>query len=214
METIFNLFLTLHIIGGFISLFSGALVLSIKKGGKWHHKIGWIYSYGMIVTGISSLILSYIRENGFLAVLGIFVLYKIGTGVRLLRLQNQKVSFLDYVISGCMFCILVLFIVMGMYLFTLKDTMGVVPIFIGMFGLLMIRTDYKVYTNRYQYKNAWLVVHIQRMIGSYIAAFNAFVVTNVRFVEPAFLVWILPSFIFIPVLIYWTRKVGQLNPKN
>jgi hypothetical protein len=41
---------------------------------------------------------------------------------------------------------------------------------------------------------------------------TAFLVVNVNFVSPAWIVWILPTVIFTPLIVYWTRKY-TMKPK-
>ena len=49
------------------------------------------------------------------------------------------------------------------------------------------------------------MIHISGMIGGYIAAATAFLVNVVHF-QHAFVLWLTPSAIFVPVIFYTIRK--------
>ena len=94
MTAIYPYFLTIHIIFGSLGLFTGAVNLLRKKGGKTHEGIGKLFVISMIVTGFSALTLSVLKPNLFLFIVGVFTLYLAGTGQAYMRLkklgQGQK----------------------------------------------------------------------------------------------------------------------------
>jgi hypothetical protein len=50
------------------------------------------------------------------------------------------------------------------------------------------------------------------MIGAYIGAFTAFLVVNfVLDGVPAILIWLGPTLIFMPIMIFWQRKINTNN---
>ena len=69
----------------------------------------------MIVTSIIALILSGLKPNLFLFIVGIFTLYLVGTGQRYLKLKNllkeEKPETIDWIYSGGMFVVGFIFIV-------------------------------------------------------------------------------------------------------
>ena len=91
------------------------------------------------------------------------------------------------------------------YVFIVKTSFGIIGILFGSFGL---RTNVKAiqrYRNGYKVKNRWLMIHISGMIGGYIATATAFLVNVIHF-QPAFVLWLTPSVIFVPVIFYTIRK--------
>lgn len=66
MTSLFNLFLILHIAGGFTGLLVGSFILFRKKGDQLHKNTGRLFYWGMVVAGASSLILSILHPNSFL----------------------------------------------------------------------------------------------------------------------------------------------------
>lgn len=55
-------------------------------------------------------------------------------------------------------------------------------------------------------KTLWLRQHIGMMMGTYIATITAFIVVNVNDFKPAWLLWLAPTAILVPLMIYWTKK--------
>lgn len=211
MEIIYNILLILHITGGSIGLLCGTISIVRKKGDKIHKITGRFFYYGMLATGISSLLLALIHPNYFLLILGIFTIYMIGTGQRVLQLKTmtggeQKPSFIDYFFTYSMMIASVAFMGLGIYELIHKNTFGVVFLVFWFLSLRMIKKDIQYYKGKATYKNYWLTTHLQRMAGAYTAAATAFLVVNNTSMLPSFVVWLLPTAILLPFIIKWTRK--------
>lgn len=84
MMTSFKIFLIVHIAGGSIGLLTGLLNIIQKKGDKKHKQIGRVFYFSMLVAGLSSLVLSYLKQNYFLFMVGLFTLYMVVSGQRYL----------------------------------------------------------------------------------------------------------------------------------
>ncbi|MBK9024161.1 MAG: DUF2306 domain-containing protein [Saprospiraceae bacterium] len=65
MDTLFKIFLIIHIIGGSVGLITGTINIIRKKADKNHRLIGTIFVYAMITAGFSSLVLSILHTNYF-----------------------------------------------------------------------------------------------------------------------------------------------------
>ncbi len=213
MDNFYKLFLALHIIGGSVGLFTGTINLVRKKGDKNHKLIGKIFAYSMLVAGCSALILSLIHPNYFLFIIGVLTLYLVGTGYRYIYLKllgsNQKPKLLDWVITIGMLLAGVVFIVLGVIHLVTQNNFGIVFIVFGTLGLRSVKTDFDNYSGKLKEKNYWLLVHLQRMTGAYIAAITAFLVVNLKYAPaaiPAALVWLLPTLIITPLIIKWSKK--------
>ena len=88
MQTLFQIFLVLHITGGAVGLLSGTINIIRKKGDKKHKLVGKFFLYGMLLAGFSALVLSVLHPNYFLFIVGVFTLYMTGTGERYLYLKK------------------------------------------------------------------------------------------------------------------------------
>jgi uncharacterized membrane protein len=206
---IFNIFLTIHIIGGTLGLLAGTYIMVAKKGDKRHKLIGRIFAISMLGAGICSFALATIHRNDFLFAVGVFTIYLASTGWRYLHLKNiaqgQKPQIIDWALMAFMVLGSIVFLIIGTRNILNKEYFGIIILIFAWRGISFIIQDYKTYKGQITIKNYWLIYHLQRMTGAYIASLTAFAVVNAPN-RLSFLPWLLPATIFIPLLIKWTRK--------
>jgi uncharacterized membrane protein len=212
----YSLFLALHIFFGSIGLFSGSLNLFLKKGGKRHLRVGRIFVFSMIATSIFALILSILKFNFFLLIIGIFTIYLVGTGQRYLFLkklnQDEKPKLIDWILTGGMGVVGIVFMGWGIFLLFNEKSMGWALLLFGLIGLLSVRKDIENYSGKSKKRQYWLRAHIARIVGAYIASMTAFLVVNQSFFPnfiPEVIYWILPTFVLTPLIVYWIRKFAK-----
>jgi len=209
METIFTILLIIHIIAGSIGLLTGTINIIKKKGDKAHKNVGKFFFYSMLINGFAGLIMSLIHRNDFLLIVAVFSIYMVATGQRFLSLKQlhkeQKPKAIDWILTYTMLVFAFLFITYGSYLLINKVNFGIVLLVFGVVSCLMAIKDIKVYKGNIKEKNYWLLLHIQRMVGSYIAALTAFIVVNNHFM-PGIVGWLLPTVIFTPLIVKWTKQ--------
>lgn len=214
MNVVFNILLGLHIAGGTMGLATGTYNLFRRKGDKQHRTAGRIFTVGMYTAGLSALGLSVLHLNYFLFIVGIFTLYMTATGNRYLHLKGmdkgQKPAFIDKVLTSAMLLMSILFIALGtMRVVVNRDNFGVVFFVFGIIALRFVLADLNHYRGRIKIKNYWLLAHLQRMTGSYIAATTAFLVVNAKYLPssiPSFVTWLLPTVILTPLIVKWSAK--------
>lgn len=198
-------------IGGSIGLLTGLINIFRKKGDKNHRLIGKIFFVSMLTAGISSLVLAFLHPNYFLFMVGIFTLYMVSSGQLYLKhKQHNKPEFkwIAWTITVCMLLAALLFVGIGIITIVKSNSFGLVSIIFGGLGLLFVRQDFKNYNGR-STANYWLVGHLQRMTGSFIAALTAFLVVNAKYLPnqiPGFLYWLLPTIILTPMITKWSRE--------
>ena len=82
----------------------------------------------MITTGISSIILSLVKSNTFLFIVGIFTIYLVGTGSCWMNLRvlgkGQKPKFIDCFLSLGVLLTGSCLVAWGIYLITSYTTLG------------------------------------------------------------------------------------------
>ncbi|WP_291086388.1 hypothetical protein [Flavobacterium sp. BFFFF1] len=207
--SLFNLFLLIHIAGGTLGLLAGTYIMIAKKGDRMHKRVGKIFSISMLGAGICSLVLATMHRNDFLFVVGIFTIYMAGTGWRYLYLRNiakgQKPFPVDWLLMGFMLLGNIGFVAMGILSVLDKEYFGAIIFIFAWRGIGFVVQDYKAYRGHITVKNYWLVFHLQRMTGAYIASLTAFAVVNAPN-RLSFLPWLLPAAIFVPLIVRWTRK--------
>lgn len=213
MNTTFNIFLAVHIIGGAVGLLAGLLNVIGKKGDKKHRLIGRVFFYSMSIAGASSLVISVLNPNLFLFMIGVFTLYMVLTGYRYIYLKmlnkGQKPALDDWVITYAMLGTGIVMIGFGAFSLFGSNLFGLVYLTFGFFGLLFVRGDFINYRGNSEKRKYWLLAHLQRMMGAYIAALTAFLVVNASWLPdqiPGILYWLLPTMVFTPLIIIWSRK--------
>lgn len=215
METIFKILLVIHIIAGSIGLFTGTINIIRKKGDTTHRLVGKFFLYGMLINAVAGFLMSVIHKNLFLLIIAVFSFYMTATGKRILSLKRldkgQQVKRIDWILTFTMLFFALFFIVFGIYLKINDNNLGTVLIVFGVISALMARKDINIYQGNITIKNYWLLIHIQRMIGAYIAALTAFLVVNNTYLPPV-VAWLMPTVILTPLIFYWSKKNAIKKP--
>lgn len=213
MDSLFLLLLILHITGGSVGLLSGLIVLLRIKGDRLHKLIGKVFSYAMLITGFSALALSLMRPNHFLFIIGVFTVYLVGTGHRYIYVKmlgsQQRPALLDWMLSILMLIAGIIFIILGIRHLLGLNYFGIVFLVFGVIGLFFVKSDLSHFKGKTRFKNYWLIAHLQRMTGGYIAAITAFLVVNANNMPitlPGVFFWLLPTVVLTPLIVIWTRK--------
>ena len=209
MQQLFTILLFIHIFFGCVGLLTGTLNSIRKKGTKPHFLVGKIFVVSMLINAVAGFIMSVMHSIPFLLIIAVFSFYMVGTGHRILSLKNTatqgKPLAVDYFLSYLMLFFGTSFVAYGSYIVYHKNSFGIVLLVFGIISLLMVRSDFKIYAGRSKYKNYWLLIHLQRMVGAYIAAVTAFLVTNDYF-KLGVILWLLPTVILTPLIFRWSRQ--------
>lgn len=212
--SVFDFLLIIHIFSGSISLLLGLYILVTKKGTQAHKNIGRVYFFSMLSVSLVSLPMSYIHPNYFLFLVGVFTTYMLLTGIRYLNKKNiDDVKPIDWAYTITILLFAVIFIFFGFFHVFQNNFFGIVFIVFGCIGLLFSYQDFRNFKGRSKIKNYYLTTHLQRMIGSYVAATTAFLVVNNK-ILPYLVAWLLPTIIIVPLILKWTRKFGVFNHKS
>jgi len=220
MDALFNFILIVHIVNGATGLIAGTINLIRRKGDPLHRRLGVVFVIAMLLTGSSAVVLSFLHPNHFLMIVGIFTIYMVSTGYRYIRLRLTEVDndpkALDWFLTGLMGISGILFIGYGAWQLMSQEMFGLVYLTFGFIGLFFVRADLKNYSGKAAHRNYWLLAHLQRMIGTYIAALTAFLVvnsSNITPVIPGFVYWLMPTVILTPLIIVWSRSYGVKSEK-
>ncbi|HMP31656.1 MAG TPA: hypothetical protein PKD85_18785 [Saprospiraceae bacterium] len=206
-----QILLYIHIIAGSMSLISGSIILSLKKGDQFHKLLGRLFFYSLAISMIFSVPISIQKSNVFLFIIAVWTLYMLITGLRSLKKINIKnVNAVDWLITLVMLFFGIILSGYGVFALIKGSLMGLVAIVFGAISLLLVLSDIRFYRAEGKYKNQFLIIHIQRMVGAYIASITAFVVVN-NTVLPNVVAWLLPTIILVPLIIYWTKSWGVVK---
>ena len=209
MPPLFKILLAIHIFFGSIGLLTGTLNIIRKKGDKPHFLVGKLFLVSMIINAIAGFIMSILHNNIFLLIVAVFSFYMVCTGQRILSLKNliknQKPKPIDYGLTFGMLLFGTGFIVYSGFLLVNQNYFGLVMFVFGSISIFFVRTDLHLYKGITKYKNYWLLVHLQRMIGAYIASVTAFIVTVNQF-NLGIIGWLLPTVVLVPLIVKWSRQ--------
>ncbi|MDP4551607.1 DUF2306 domain-containing protein [Alkalihalobacillus macyae] len=216
----FNLFLIIHITAGFSALLTFWLPLVLKKGGKWHIRVGWFFVVMMGIVSITAVGMAFIRifiqpdtspERFsfsifllFIAVLSASTAYY---GLRVLRFKRKSdrhrhlgdLAFSSLLFLSGLSC--------SIYGFSSGNTLISFFPFLGIFlGLGQLA----YWLRPMPVRNSWLLEHIQGMIACSISTVTAFTVFGApRLLGGGFrsiYLWILPTIVLVPLIFYFSRK--------
>lgn len=203
-----TVFLYIHIAAGFSALFFGLVAMIATKGKQWHAKTGLIYFWSMMVVSLTSTIISLSSDpmNLFLLVVGIFSFYLTFTGYRSTKVKDNPPELLDKCVTALM-----LLTTLAMIFLAIYDSIygsGRLTIILGIFGTIggtLAVADVFVYKNGLNHRREWMLRHLGRMNGAYLATFTAFAVTNLQTLIPLIFLWTLPPVIGANGIILATR---------
>ena len=207
-EILLKAFLYTHIAGGGITLITGAIALFAAKGGKLHKKAGMVFFICMLLVSFSAFVIAVVKSKDFLLAISIFSFYMNYTGYRVLKNRELKFKWFDWLP-------VVFSIITACYMFYSLNP--VLVVFGGLLVLFIVQDIRLQLSGEDALKAARrlrVITHISRMCGTYIATVTAFLVVNINFVKPWWLLWLLPTAIGTLVITYFTRQwTIKLKPK-
>jgi uncharacterized membrane protein len=197
----FKIFLlVVHIIGGYVALSVGGIILLLQKGNTLHQKLGRIFYAAMMAVVVSALVLAPLRPSWFLFHIGVFVGYQTWAGYRSVKDKSLRPNRADYIIF-------ISAIINGIWML---QYMQVVLMVFGGISLILSAIDVvrnvKLWKGKPLPVKDWLARHIGMMMGAYIGAFTAFLVVNITTMQPPWVLWLAPTIVLVPLLAYWQRK--------
>lgn len=195
MEYFFNILLILHIISGFTALVVGIIPMVAKKGGKVHNTAGLIYFWAMFGVFLTSQPMAFIKNNAFLFTIGIFSFYMVWTGYRFAKHKSwdQLKQFDKTIMLLTMITSLVMLVLAIYYAMMARTNIALI---LGAFGSVCLLFSFKDLRNfgKKSKPKQWIILHLTRMLGAYIATFTAFAATNIYFL-PTLAIWLIPALV-------------------
>ena len=206
METIFKLFLAVHIAGGTTALLAGIVAMIAPKGKHIHKLSGNTYYWAMAAVCASALVLSVLHPKQFLFYVAIFSFYLTFTGRRMTKRKKPSdlPTIQDWIAASLgVFAGVALFVRGGMAL-SESVQFGWVSVVFGGLCLFFSLSDIRSFRQPSGEKMQWFFTHLARMLGAYVATFTAFCVVNLKFL-PTLAVWLVPTVMGTLAIGIWTR---------
>lgn len=198
--------LIIHIICGFSSLFLALGAMLSPKGQAKHRKLGRLFFYGMTGIFITAIPLSLIKNNLFLFLIAFFSYYLAFSGWRYAKNKEGNATKLDFLIGSVMLTISLIMVGIGVYRFHIDNFRTISLLVFGVIGFILSWSDLKAYRNHSATGKQRIANHLGAMLGATIATLTAFSVTNLH-VEPQIILWLGPTLLLTPVIIYWKHTV-------
>lgn len=212
MESFIQVLIYIHAGLGGLALVGGLVALSTQKGGRWHRGGGSVFFWAMSVSALLATMIALLpgHWNPFLFAIGIFTLYLVVSGRLALRYKSMKTSAdlqFDKLVSWAMIIIGVGMVGYPAIQILTVGNAGIVLAIFGAIGLSLALRDLRYFKNLERLRQNWLRLHLNKMIGGFIAATTAFFVVNE--VLPGLWGWLAPTAVGTIFIAYWTRKVQK-----
>lgn len=210
MNAVSNVLLLIHIACGMTALGCGLIPMLSRKGSTLHRVGGRWYVWSMWGVVFSALPLSIMKQNLFLGTIAIFTAYMIYSGYRS-AIRNTVVpqSIADLLMMGLALLSGAIMISYGSWLLlgpSGKTGMGIILLVFGTITFLLGVEDLGHWKKRAQEsQKSWMLVHLSRFGGAYIATITAFLVTNVEGI-PSLVLWLPPTLIGTVAIARSSRK--------
>jgi hypothetical protein len=221
MEIFQKITLGLHIVAGGVALIIGLIPMFSKKGSILHIQSGKIYYWAMFLVFITA-ILRFRPEIKliFLECIAIFSFYNTFTGRRLAQMKSGlNPQLIDWVALYTAFLFASIMAVVAVWGFINNNTF--VGVTLGVFSMFCFRlamTDWQIFNKRIVPENMhWMLNHIARMAGSYIATLTAFIVVNNKGFIPELVAWLSPAIVGTILIVRWRayyRAKFNSSPNN
>jgi uncharacterized membrane protein YwaF len=206
---LYDTLLIVHIIAGAIALTSALVASAVKTldaAHRWHVYSGTAFLWGMIVVFITAVPLAIIKANTFLFAIAIFSVYLALSGWRYAKYRQGRPVALDWVSAGVMVVTSVTMVLLGIFMLISGETIGLVLTVFGGIGAALSCADLRTLGVGGIDSQQRIAAHLTRMLAGTIATITAFLVTNVTF-EPVFLLWLAPTVVITPLIVWWNRRV-------
>lgn len=211
MDTI-SLLIALHVTSGYLALVAGFTAVGSPKRKGLHSKTGNIFFWGMLIAGITALLLSYLKFSPFLFAIAPFALYLITGGKIVMAIKT--ISALKKWWKIYSFVGIAIGIVMINFAAYLLSTKPNAAIILFVFSLIQISMSvFDVVRNPAKNNQNRIFQHINKMGGGLIAATTAFAAVNITFL-PTLVVWLAPSIIGTILITRATGRIKKMRKKS
>jgi uncharacterized membrane protein len=208
--SILDILKPIHIIAGSLTLLSGFVAITSRKGHSIHRLSGKIFFWSMTVTTVLGLNAGVFRPNYEIFIpIAIISFYQAASGYRILFIKTlhkgQKPKLVDWVLTIGMLLTSLAFVALGVMNLSSDIFYSIVLFSFSTIGLYCCGVDLYNYIKKPTNKLYWLSIHIFRMSHGFIAALTAFLVNNSKLFPflPQVLLLIIPIALGQPI-ITWT----------
>ena len=202
--------LIIHILAGTLALMAAVSAVVSSKGKKGHIIAGRTYFWGMTIVFLTAIPMSIVSGNVFLFLIAIFSFYLAYAGMRFARNRTGIANIFDWVAVGLMILSGMVMWCLAIFYFINNNSQYITLIIFGFIAISLGYTDFRGYRNKSAIGKQRIARHLTNMLAGTIAVITAVLVTNI-YIEPVFILWILPTIVITPIIFWWNRKYTVSN---
>ncbi len=175
-----------------------------------------VYLWAMGGVAATALPMALYRPVLFLALVAVFSFYAAFSGYRVLKLKDLarggQAQPIDWGAAVFTFAASACLAGFGVWRPAWVQRMGVVSVVFGLIGMVLAAKEMWSFVGKPKEKMFWWYTHLGNFIGSYIAAWTAFLVVTVapRMQHYGIALWLLPTAVGVPAIVattaYYKRK--------
>lgn len=198
--------LWVHVAAGSVAVLAGVGALLTQKGGPRHRTAGKLFVASMaVVVGTVLLAFDPTTFRVFLSLVAVFSGYLAFSGYRALSRKRPAdgATAVDWTAAGLVATACVALCGWGAVMLAGGTTFGVVLLSFGAIGLGFGAMDARAFRAG---EEAWIVTHLQRMVGAFVATVSAVSAVNLDFL--GVVAWLWPTVALTPLIVYWTNEYG------
>jgi len=207
MSTLEEWTLWLHIAAGTMAVLAGLGALFTNKGGWRHRQAGKTFLASMGIVVATVFVLLAIDPTSFrivLALVAIFSGYLAFSGYRALsrKRPSDDAHAVDWGGAASVVLACLGLGVWGLGWFLDGKSFGIVMVVFGGIGLAFATLDARAFRGG---DGEWMVNHLQRMVGAFIATVSAVSAVNLT-PTLGIAAWLWPTAVGVPLIVYWSNE--------
>nr|WP_276531998.1 DUF2306 domain-containing protein [Brevibacillus invocatus] len=209
----------LHIVSGFLALCVFWIPIVTRKGGRTHHRVGWLYVIAMGIVSLTAFFMGMYRiawdagpdpdaipYSWFLLFVAVLSSATAWYGIRVLYHKKRQVVHRKW--SDLLFPLILFGSGIGVSLYGLVIERALLQFF-PLLGIFLGGTQLLYWLTVPVKKSHWVVEHIVGMMSCCISTLTAFLVFGIPRllqVEAASLwIWLLPTVVLLPLIFAFTN---------
>jgi uncharacterized membrane protein len=202
--------LWLHIAAGTVAVFAGIGALVTTKGGRWHRQAGKVFVASLGVVVVTVFVLAAISPTSFRVVLTLIAIFSGYLGFSGYRVLSRKrpprtAHLIDWMAAGTVILACLGLAAWGVRLFLDDNSFGIVMGVFGGIGITFGTMDLRLFHGDSQ---EWMIPHLQRMIGAFIATVSAVSAVNLTPMLGV-LAWLWPTILGVPLIVYLSNNYSS-----
>ncbi len=202
--------LYVHILAGSVALLAAVIPVVTKKGGTNHVRAGRVYALAMTMVFVTALPLAVLGADIFLLIIAIFSFYLVFAGWRFARNSGGKPLWVDWMAVSIMAVTGLGMWAYGVVLGLSGDSMWASLAVFGTIAIALGLADAQYHRKWSDSTDQRIQRHLTNMLAGTIATITAVAVVNSD-LEPAWIVWVTPTVLITPLIVWWNIRIAQLR---